>query len=119
SVHDAVCGAERVELHRAVAPPDDVAGTVGERVRRPLRAVPAVRVYGDTVADAPAEQVVDRPSARLADAVPAGHLDRRAGGHVHLAAVRVDVADHALVEEVHLGRLEPDIRVPELVNRRL
>ena len=52
----------------------------------------------------------------LADDVPAGDLDRRERRTVDLPAVGVDVAVHALGEQLDLGRVEPDVGVLELVD---
>lgn len=60
-----------------------------------------------------------RPTLGLADDVPAGDLDRRDGGHVDLATLGVDVADHPLEKELDVARVEPDVRVAQLVDRRL
>ena len=52
----------------------------------------------------------------LADDVPAGDLDRRQRRAVDLAAVGVDVAVHALGQQLDLRRIEPDVGVLELVD---
>src|SRR5262249_58592957 len=84
--------AERVELHRAVAAGDDLAGPGGEVVGGAGAAVPAAGLGPQIVAGAAAQQLVDRPAARLADQVPAGDLDAADGGE-HGRAALVLVAD--------------------------
>src|SRR5204863_5738645 len=102
---------ERIELHRGVAARRDVAGPFRKRVRGSVSAVPAVGVDTDAVANATAQQLMDRLAGRLADDVPAGNLDRRDCRHVDLAAVGVDVASHLLVEQLDLAGVQADLRV--------
>ena len=112
-----VC-AERIELERGVALRDDRRGGLRHRLGRALDLVPAVRVDAHAIAHAAAHERVHGLADALADDVPAGDLDRRQRRAVDLAAVGVDVAVHALGEQLDLRRVEPDVGVLELVDRR-
>jgi hypothetical protein len=76
------------------------------------------RVDAYAIAHATAHERVHRLAHALAEDVPAGDLDRRQRRPVDLAAVGVDVAVHALGQQLDLCRIEPDVGVLELVDGR-
>ena len=107
---------ERIELERRVALPDDDPRGRRHRLGRALDLVPAVGVDAHAIAHPAAHERVHGLADALADDVPAGDLDRRERRPVDLPAVGVDVAVHALGEQLDLGRIEPDVGVLELVD---
>ncbi len=104
-------------LSARVALRDDGARRGGHRLGRALDLVPAVGVDAHAVAHAAAHERVHGLADALADDVPAGDLDGRQRRAVDLPAVGVDVAVHALGQQLHLRRVEPDVGVLELVDR--
>ena len=91
-------GAERVELDRAVTRRNRRARSVADVLWHALDRVPAVRIGRDPVADRATQELVHGHAERLADDVPAGHVDDREGGHRDLPGARVIVADQATSE---------------------
>jgi hypothetical protein len=98
-------GAERVELERPVAALDDPPRGGLEVLRRALDGVPAVRVRLDAIAHTAAEQAVHRLAERLADDVPAGHLQHGDARHDDLAGAPVVELHEALDERFDLERI--------------
>ena len=109
--------AEGVELERRVALLGDPARRRRHGLGRALDLIPAVGIDPHAIAYAAAHQRVHRLADALADDVPAGDLDGRQRRPVDLAAVGVDVAVHALGQQLDLRRIEPDVGVLELVDR--
>ena len=94
-------------------------GRLEEGLRRALGAVPAVGVAEHAVADAAAEQLVDRHAERLAEDVPAGHLDRGDHRAVDVAAVERDAVEQALGQRIDAARILADREVLQLVDAGL
>ena len=93
---EALRGAEGIELGRLEADPDDILGRLDEGLRSPLRAIPAIGIAEDAVADAAAEQLMDGDAERFAQNVPAGDLDRRDGRAMDMAAIERDAVHQPL-----------------------
>src|SRR6476659_3077823 len=110
---------EGIELESLEALRDHRLRRIEEGLGTALGAIPAIGIAQDALAQAAAQQLMDRRSERLAENIPAGDLDRRDDGAVDMAAVERDALEQALGDCPCASWILPDDEMLELANAGL
>ena len=101
-------GPERVQLERPIATLHHVLREARDREGIPLRRVPAVRVCGHALTEAPAQELPHRHAERLSHEVPAGHVEGRQRRLRDLAGPPVLPALDVPGQALHVEGIRPD-----------